>query len=587
MAPRVARRPVVRWLAVGFVFALVLLWYTGAPSSVSTPRWGPKTPLAHPGAGLDKSTPPINNLSPALEPHRPDVKPPGDTTEKEAAPTIPDPKGQQLGSNDFDFLDSHPDLIVNDPVTRTTEGAAISPTASASSKLLSASAPHESTMHAPHSGSASATAKHAPQKTGASADSKPGEASTKSTMTADDYLEHFKSLMDVSSLTVGDAKKSCEWPTPEDVNFQYGTDKEWVKNDRPTSEIAQHRKEWQDFVKNDMIPYKNVSHKFEGRGIIVCAGNERSMLRLQVLLRMLRHFETKLPVEVHYFGDEELSVQNRTDLQGLFPNLYFNNLNGPDAVIKTKHANFVINYSVKLASMLNSRFAEPMLLDSDNVPVSDPISLFESDTYRTFGSVFYPDIARTRPENPMWAITNTECRPDEYEMESGQMAVDKRRFWYHLQLAAFFGHKDYYQEFLLGDKDCFRFAWHALKTPYGRPARWITSVGFVARPRKYPVWPETVALEAGASEKPDDKFNGGANSFYCGHSFGQHHPDGVDAPILFLHGGLIKTLNQEQIIYAKEHGRGLFGAYKNSVKANAVRLSTFISRAHTTDTGAD
>ena len=103
---------------------------------------------------------------------------------------------------------------------------------------------------------------------------------------------------------------------------------------------------------------------------------------------------------------------------------------------------------------------------------------------------------------------------DEYEQESGQLLVDKRRFFYHLQLAAWFDNEhsrnEYYRQILLGDKDLFRFAWHALQTQYGTPAKWLTSVGTFYE-----------------------------DGYYCGHSFAQHHPD--DGRVAFMHGGLVKV----------------------------------------------
>ncbi|KAF2764172.1 hypothetical protein EJ03DRAFT_302492 [Teratosphaeria nubilosa] len=397
------------------------------------------------------------------------------------------------------------------------------------------------------------------------------EAQQAQSQQADSYLEHFKRIVEEPPMSVKDTKATCHWTDIKDVDFQFGDDADWVVQDRSDAEIAAHQKEWHDFVKSGLIPYETVAPKFSGKGIVVCAGNERSLLRLQVLLRMLGHLQSKVPVEVHYFGDEELSEYNRTDLQGMYPNTFFNDLNGPDVILSTKHENFWINYNVKTASLLNSRFAEPLLMDSDNVPVSDPAGLWTSESYKNFGTVFWPDIARTRKENPMWAITNTPCKPDEYEQESGQLLVDKRRFWYHLQLAAWFGHQDYYQKFLLGDKDCFRFAWHALKTPYGRPARWLTSVGYVGRPKGEPDFPH----EMPPSEFDDSmsKYQGGVKSTYCGHSFGQHHPDGVNAPIQFVHGGLLKTLDNARIIHMREHG-GFFSAYKASSKASVISAVT-------------
>lgn len=50
--------------------------------------------------------------------------------------------------------------------------------------------------------------------------------------------------------------------------------------------------------------------------------------------------------------------------------------------------------NLKTAALINSRFAEPLLLDSDNIPIIAPESLWESDEYREYGTIFWPDIAR-------------------------------------------------------------------------------------------------------------------------------------------------------------------------------------------------
>ena len=224
----------------------------------------------------------------------------------------------------------------------------------------------------------------------------------------------------------------------------------------------------------------------------------------------------------------------QANLSTLWPKMYFNDLSGAHNILKTGFNAFLINYQFKTAAVMNSRFAEPLLLDTDNIPVINPEELYESSIYKEYGTLFWPDIARTRPNNPMWAITNTQCRMDEYEQESGQLIVNKRKYFYHLQLAAWFNnvHNAYYNQFLLGDKDMFRFAWHALQTKYGFPPKWITSVG---------------------TEQDDGS--------YCGHTFAQHHPDGR---VAFLHGGLLKTVAKQVLKYEREKRGGVFQKYKRS-----------------------
>ena len=283
---------------------------------------------------------------------------------------------------------------------------------------------------------------------------------------ADEFLPHFKAVTELPGMTMAEAKKPCDWPVLSEVNFQYSSN-DWVLKDREDLELEYRRNQWHDFMKNELIPYAPYKDRFQGRGIIIVAGNQKSMKRVRVILRQLKRLGSKMPIEIHYWDDEMNEAQQK-DIASMWPEMYFNDLSSPTNILKTNHDGMYINYQLKTAAVINSRFAEPLLLDSDNIPMIDPADLYETDIYKEFGTLFWPDIARTRPNNPMWAITNTACRKDEYEQESGQMIVDKRRFFYHLQLAAWFNnvHADYYNEFLLGDKDMFRFSFHAFKNRF-------------------------------------------------------------------------------------------------------------------------
>ncbi|KAI9660533.1 MAG: hypothetical protein M1821_009884 [Bathelium mastoideum] len=350
--------------------------------------------------------------------------------------------------------------------------------------------------------------------------------------TADSFLPHFKAIMRTPDMTMAEAKSGCNWPMMHEVNFQYDEHYDWVMQDRSDSEIDLRRKEWHEFVENDLLPYEKYKSRFEGRGIVIVAGNENSMKRVRVILRALHRLRCKMPIELHYW-DNEMTEEWKRKITSLWPQIYFNDLSASSNILKTNHDGEFINYQLKTVAVINSRFAEPLLLDSDNIPTMDPASLYDSSTYKEYGTLFWPDIARTRPNNPMWAITNTQCRVNEYEQESGQLIVDKRRFFYHLQLAAWFNnqHADYYNQFMLGDKDLFRFAWHALKTNYGSPSKWLTSVGTLT------------------------------DGYYCGHTFAQHHPDGR---VAFMHGGLIKTMTKQVMQWQRESRGGIFQAYKRS-----------------------
>lgn len=351
---------------------------------------------------------------------------------------------------------------------------------------------------------------------------------------ADDFVSHLWAVTNLPGLGLREAKQTCTWKPDEKVNFQFDDAEDWVKADRPNAEIEARRAEWHAFVRGGMIPYSAVADRFTNpRGLVILAGNQDTVSRVGVILRALQKLGSKVAIEIHYFGDE-MSEHDRMSLSSVWPRMFFNDLSGSHNIMTPKKDGLYINYQLKTAALVNSRFAEPLLLDSDNIPLIDPDTLYDSEVYREYGTVFWPDIARTWPQNPAWAITNTNCRMDEYEQESGQLLVDKTRFWYHLQLAAWWNnqHGDYYNKFLLGDKDMFRFAWHALKTEYGRPKKWLASVG---------------------TEN---------DGFYCGHSFAQHHPD--DHRVAFLHGGLVKTVSLEVMRWNKEVKGGYFRHYKRA-----------------------
>ncbi len=343
---------------------------------------------------------------------------------------------------------------------------------------------------------------------------------------------HFEKVVALPSLSVSETRKTCNWTSDDKVNFMFDGAIDWNVNERPVSEMDLRRRQWQDFVRKSP-PYKEVASRFSGRGIVLLAGNGDTLPRTKVLLRALYRLKSKVPVEIHYYGDE-MDDDKKRQLTDIYPHTVFNDLASKDNIMTSIFHTVLINYQLKTAAIVNSRFAEVLLLDSDNIPVIDPAELWESPTYKEYRTVFWPDMARTRPANPAWAITNTQCRMDEFELESGQLLVDKSRFWYHVKLAAFMNNDPdrYYDGFLLGDKDTFRFAWHALKTRYGKPKRWLTSIGTVY----------------------DGK--------YCGHSFAQHHPD--DGRIAFLHGGLLKTMSPPVMRWNRDVQGGVFRNYKRA-----------------------
>lgn len=342
---------------------------------------------------------------------------------------------------------------------------------------------------------------------------------------ADDFLPLIRRLPEMENLTLPAAAASCDWSDTELMQYPYGRDEHYITSPPDESEVDLMRSQWQRFVREGLVPYNATSAApFAGHGIVVVGGRPKTLKRVGVLIRSLRQMGSKVPVELHYWG-AEMSTATKKALHDEFGYelFYLNDLSGPhNLYFSRRQYNDVtqLNYQLKTAALLNSRFAEPLLMDADNVPVRDPAALWASKTYREYGTVFWPDIQRSHRENPAYAATNTPCRRDDYELESGQLLVDKRRFFYHLQLSDWFMAQPAFARLLLGDKDTFRFAWAALQTRHGRPRKWVTSVGaMLPRP----------ADDAAAAPVFD----------YCGHSFAQHHPDTDD--VAFMHSGALKA----------------------------------------------
>eukprot|EP00243_Klebsormidium_subtile_P012188 TRINITY_DN730_c0_g1_i1.p1 TRINITY_DN730_c0_g1~~TRINITY_DN730_c0_g1_i1.p1 ORF type:complete len:491 (-),score=36.88 TRINITY_DN730_c0_g1_i1:1037-2509(-) len=160
----------------------------------------------------------------------------------------------------------------------------------------------------------------------------------------------------------------------------------------------------------------------------------------------------------------------------------------------------------KPIAILNSAFEHVLFLDADNIPLSNPSSLFSTPEYQSTGALFWPDFWQTATANPIWSILRLS--PGGREQESGQMVINKRRSWAALNLALFLAKEPAFQRFVNGDKEAFRLAFLATKTPF-------FMVG-------------TPVAAAGANTD---------EGVFCGHTMVQHDLQG--AP-LFLHHNSLK-----------------------------------------------
>ncbi|MBN8625806.1 MAG: hypothetical protein J0M17_09980 [Planctomycetes bacterium] len=201
---------------------------------------------------------------------------------------------------------------------------------------------------------------------------------------------------------------------------------------------------------------------FQGRGIVTCAGGPRYLACAWVLIRTLRRLGCRLPIEVWCYRREvDLCWSSLASSYGVTVRV----CEEEPAPQNPRWA----GWRLKPTAILNSAFHEVLYLDADNVPLRDPAELFDSAEYQAQRTVFWPDQNKSQSGSDQWTAFGVPSR-EEYEVESGQLLIDKSAAWPALKLCEWFNrHAEFFYRFVYGDKDTFRFAWRRTGTPYAMP----------------------------------------------------------------------------------------------------------------------
>ena len=180
---------------------------------------------------------------------------------------------------------------------------------------------------------------------------------------ADAFLPHFQALLELPHMTLAEAKAGCSWNGSENINFQFEANVDWNQKDRSEEEIENKRQQWQNFVRNDLVylPYEDYRNYFDGRGIVVVAGDTNTLSRVDMLLKALAKVGSQLPVELHYY-DREISAASRAHLASIWPNITFNDLSASANIVKTAFGAVEgRNYQFKTAALVNSHFCHLLI----------------------------------------------------------------------------------------------------------------------------------------------------------------------------------------------------------------------------------
>ena len=279
---------------------------------------------------------------------------------------------------------------------------------------------------------------------------------------------------------------SVSCPT-EGVNFDAGSVREneskwqWISS----SQISDWRRDIAAYLRERINSGPSeVRLGKGGRGIVMAAGDHDAAIRARTNIRFLRSYNCTLPIEIFHFPGElsnkdksmlsDLSQLEASDGRGLH-----NNEVTIRVVEKIQKGNGWKAFEIKGAAIQQSSFVDILYLDTDSYFLRNPEPLFESKHFNETGLLLWPDYTKSHATNPIWRLVGQQCR-NEYEGESGQIAVSRSRHQDLLWVAEYFAlHHDEFFGFMGGDRDTFRAAALLLGKKWNGPGR-LNAVGGVA-----------------------------------------------------------------------------------------------------------
>lgn len=200
---------------------------------------------------------------------------------------------------------------------------------------------------------------------------------------------------------------------------------------------------------------------FRGRGIVICGGGVKYFTNAWVSISMLRHLGCQLPIQLWYQGPNELDDTMKSLVRKL-------NVQCIDAeeCRTSSPCNRITGWALKPYAIVNCPFKEVLLIDADNVPISDPTFLFDEPRYKNVGAVFWPDYGRLGPGRPVWEVFGVPFY-NEPEFESGQVLVNKATCWRALALTLWYNaNSHFFYAYIHGDKETFHMAFRKLRQDY-------------------------------------------------------------------------------------------------------------------------
>ncbi|KAG2500725.1 hypothetical protein HYH03_001489 [Edaphochlamys debaryana] len=206
------------------------------------------------------------------------------------------------------------------------------------------------------------------------------------------------------------------------------------------------------------------------RGIVMPTGGRHYLSQALVALRAMRHqHKCNMTIQLVWCGADEMDDQVFEFLREEFKPLLgydaCNLLMQPSHWYKGPSKGF----NLKAFALLAAPFKEVLLWDSDLVPTGCPDDLFESDEFRRYGNMFWPDVYNGQALYDLNIYKALGLQDEVHDLllsrkgssarhcESGAMMVDRTRHLDMLEWAWWLNSmgKDVTYKYVYGDKDTF------------------------------------------------------------------------------------------------------------------------------------
>jgi len=280
--------------------------------------------------------------------------------------------------------------------------------------------------------------------------------------------------------------------TLQDASFLIQNPKQLVGYRRLLATLHQSLYPW--LYKRRFYSPKNLFKSFNGRGIVICAGDYHFKFAISFIDTLRNIIETEIPIEIFYNGEDDLSIENRKKFQE-YKDVYVSDI--------TKYFDdkplTIGGWAIKPFSVLASRFEEVILMDADAMYIRDPAILFEDEGYKKTGTVFFRDrtlfpgphggsewlkewMVDPLPETKASRFWNEESA---HEMESSTVVIDKSRTILGLLATCKFNEQkirdDVVYQKVHGDKETFWMGFDMARQHYNMMKLPIIFVGELAK----------------------------------------------------------------------------------------------------------